>query len=372
MNETINKLLYGIKASSVERYLLLNGWERDFRFKNPNLISFIHNVSDKRIAISAKESYQDFYMTLYSALQTVVMIHDKSLGEIVKEISNVHFDKMEFRIISEFTKNGKIPLKYASACIDGLKNLILYSACAEQDAQPICFKATNSAKEYLESFNFAQTDVGSFVINIDIQVVEDDHEQYVVSGYERSPFEHKVVERIYKAINQVNDVVEHKLKISEVAEDAYITGMTANMCDALLKLKPESGEAEISTTLRFATALNNINETSKKIVIGNNHFWAIDELSKIYKNKTLYENVVLTGVVKTLSKKDHENITEKTIKLLSRYDNKLRTIIMELSDEHHLIACDAYKNDLEVEVSGELDMSNKNWVINKISSFRII
>jgi len=110
--------LHGITAASIERYLLLKGWARDYNF-------------------------------------------------------TVYFDRMEFRIISSLSQDGKLPLDYATDCIEGLKELILYSACAEQNAQPICFRATNAAKEYLESFKLVQTEVGSFVINIDIQVVDD-------------------------------------------------------------------------------------------------------------------------------------------------------------------------------------------------------
>ena len=373
MNVNDKKMFYGIKASSVERYLLLKGWERDYKFKNPNLMSFIYKPLNRKIAISANEKFQDFYITLESALQTVTFVHNKDLNDIIREISNVYFDKMEFRIISRLTEDGKLPLKYASDCIDGLKELILYSACAEQNVQPICFRTTNSAKEYLENFKLAQTDVGSFVINIDIQVVDDVNEQLALEEFTNcTSFEHKIVERIYTAISQVDDIVENKHRISELAENAYKTGITANMCEALLKMKPEIGEVEINATMRYASALPGCKEPAKSILIGNHHFWAIDELDKIYRDKVLYKDVILTGIVKSLSKKDVEETTEKTIRLLTKFDDKFRVVFMELSEESHRTACDAYRDDLEVEVSGELDMSNRNWILGKIKYFKIV
>ncbi|AFL99811.1 hypothetical protein Desde_1388 [Desulfitobacterium dehalogenans ATCC 51507] len=373
MNEDTKRMFHGISTTSIERYLLLKGWDRDYQFKNPNLLSFIYKPLNKRIAISASDKFQDFYFTLESALQTISLIQNKSIGEIIKEISNVYFDKMEFRIISSLTEDGKMPLKYASECIEGITELILYSACAEQNAQPICFRATNFAKDYLQNFKLAQTDVGSFVINVDIQVVDDVEEQLVLEGCTPPiPFEHKIVERIFTAIEQVNDIVERQQVISDVAETAYKTGITANMCDALLKMKPENGEAEINATLKYASLLTIGKDESKSIDIGNHHFWTIDELAKIYRDKVLYDDVILTGVVKSLSKKDVEETTEKTIRLLTNYNGKYRVIFMELPDEEHRIACDAYRDDLEVEVSGELDMSNRTWVLSKIKYFKII
>ena len=61
---------------------------------------------------------------------------------------------MQFRIITEESKNGKIPLDFAARCLDGLKDLVLYAACAEENAKPVCAKIYNGAKRSLERFQF--------------------------------------------------------------------------------------------------------------------------------------------------------------------------------------------------------------------------
>ncbi|KPU42147.1 hypothetical protein OXPF_39260 [Oxobacter pfennigii] len=368
----INKL-HGITAASIERYLLLKGWLRDYNFKNKNLMVFNYPNSEKRIAFPANENYDDFFINLNELLQTISVFEQRSIEKIVKEILTVYFDRMEFRIVSTLSQDGKLPLDYAVDCIEGLKELILYSACAEQKAQPICFRATNIAKDYLESFKLAQTEVGSFVINIDIQVIDEQAEQMTIADYPpSSPFEHKIVERIYTAISQVNNAVEQKQSISDMATVAYETGITANMCDALMKMKPASGSAEIDTTIRYASALTQTVGQENHVTIKDHHFYVIDELAKIYRDKVLYQDVIISGIVKSLSKRDVEDTTEKTIRLLTKIDGQYRTIIMELSEEDYRIACDAHRDEQEVEVAGELDMNNRMWVLTKIEYFRIV
>lgn len=142
---------------------------------------------------------------------------------------------MEIRVISEITEDGKIPLEYAADCVEGLKELILYSVCAEQSARPICYRATEYAKSLLNKFKLAQTEKGSFILNVDIQVVDENNEQTVLDGCEYdvpTPFEHKVIERIGTAIGQVDAIVQNQCQLSETAETAFEDGITANMCDA--------------------------------------------------------------------------------------------------------------------------------------------
>jgi hypothetical protein len=369
MNKKLKEMLLGIDISMIERYLSLNGWERDYSFKNLNLYSYVNQSIAKRIAITPNKNFQDFYSTLESALQTVSVTQDKSVEAVVNEINNLYFDRMEFRIVSKLSDDGKLPIKYASDCIEGLKELILYSACAEQNTQPVCVRATNLASERLSNFKLAQTNVGSFVINIDIQVIDDKNEQLTLEGtMPQVADEHKIVERIYTAISQVDDIIKNDRRITEVTEDAYRTGITANMCEALLKMRPENEEAEISATMKYSSIIPKDNQASNSVVVGTKHFLIFDEISKIYRNKELITDVILTGVIKSLAKKNEERI----IQLWAVYNGRYRIIRIELSDDDYILACNAHRDDLEVEISGELDMSNKIWILSKIEYFRTL
>lgn len=372
MNTYYQNLIHTLTASSIDKYLTLNGWVRDYTFQNQNLMVFTLPNKNKRIAIPSSEKFIDFYVIIEDILRTISILVNKPVIQIIKEINTVFFDRMEFRIVSNITNDGKLPLDYASNCIEGLKELVLYSACAEQKAQPICFRANNAAKNYLNGFKLAQTELGSFIINVDIKVVNDKLEQQVLNVCDvPKPFEHKVVERIYTAMTQVDSIVMQQKTPVQVTEDGYQLGITANMCDALLKMKPDVGDVEIDTTIRYASALTRKAEI-KHITVRNNHFWALQEISKNYRDKVEIQDVTLTGIVKSLSKNDAFNHTERIIRLITHYEGRLRTISMELSDDDYFIACDAHRDEKTVEVSGTLDMSQRIWELTDITSFHMI
>ena len=119
MNIKRNTDIYGITANSIKKYLILSGWEQDIKFKNKKLMVFLSSKYKMRIALPASEKFIDFYPRLLDILETLSNLERKDLDLVTKEVLTVYFDRVEFRIISDISKNGKLPLDYASNCIDG-------------------------------------------------------------------------------------------------------------------------------------------------------------------------------------------------------------------------------------------------------------
>lgn len=362
---------YNITASSIDRYLQFNGWIRNYNFANRNMMVYTSkNNRQKTLAIPASEEFEDFYPILRDVIGLLQKKENCPANDIVKDITTTFIDRLEFRVISEITEDGKIPLEYAADCVEGLKNLILYSVCAEQSARPICYRTTDYAKALLNKFKLAQTEKGSFILNVDIQVVDENNEQIVLEGCDiPTPFEHKVIERIGTAISQVDAIVNNQRQLTEMAETAFENGITANMCDAFLKMRPVSDTDKVTTTIRYASSLTRQTGQIEQIEMRTNHFLVIDELAKIYRDKIAIQDVSLTGIIRSLSKKIDNDRDLKTIRLYTTFEGASRTVTIVLSDEQYRIACNAHRDGLEVSVSGELDMSERYWVMNNVTSF---
>ena len=379
MNSYLLKNLSGITSASIEKYLIFTGWDRDDSFQNPRMWVFKNRLDPEfKIAVPASEKATDFYSCVYNLIQTLSTINDKTEQEIIDSLKSAYTDRLQFRIITEESAGGKLPLEYAARCLEGLKDLVLYAACAEENAKPICARTYNSAKHSLEKFQFGQTQIGSFVINIDVQVVDEENEQlYLVDAATppAEPREHKIIKRIGTAISQIDNVANRRIKIGELIETAYKDGITANMCDAFAKLKPEnSGDITVETSIYYAEAMTQSVEPPKVCTFDNGHFAYIEEISKRYKDCTLIEDVTLEGTIKMLSKSttSDRDETENTVRLLTKVDGQMRSITLHLSPENHMLACNAYRDDNEVRVSGTIDRSGKHWFFTEVSAFTVI
>ena len=358
-----------ITAASLERYLLLNDWVRNYDFSNRNMMVF--EQGNEVLAFPASEMFSDFYVGLPNVLETLSYLYDKSVQDITKEIIASYHDFLEFRIKSEISSDGQLPLDYASECIEGIKDLILYAACAEQTNQPVCFRVTNNAKNLLNGFKLAQTEVGSFVINIDIQVA-DEEEQYKIDGIEVDKgIEHMVVERIGRAIKQIDEITRDNSIFDKIVTDAYKSGVTANICESLMKLKLDSPSAEIETKIRYATACGK--REVDVVKIQNGHFCTMSEIAKHYRENESKMLVSVEGYITALNKKKIDEVhSDRVIKAVVNLNGNMRTVNAELCDEDYRLACDAHRDGEKIVIKGTLDMSKKIYKFLSVDSFCII
>ena len=377
MNAILNKSLNGITPASIEKYLSFTGWKRDTSFANPKLMVFQNdNEGNLRIAVPATTAISDYITRVYDLILTLSSLTDCAENDIIASLKSAYTDRMQFRIIAESSKNGKIPLDYAARCIEGLKELVLYAACAEEKACPVCVRTFNNAKVNLDKFQFEQTEIGSFIFNVGVQVADEDNEQLFLPEVNPQPYEppeHRIVKRIEKAILQIDDVAERRITMSNLVKNAYEEGITANMCDAISMLKPEDGDIELETSIHYAEAITRavIPPTVRKF--DNIHFALVDDISKRYKDCTLIEDVTLRGMINMLSKSASAvEEGENTVRLFTKIEGKSRAVTLHLSPENHTLACDAYRDDREVEVSGVIDKSGKYWFFSEVNSFRVI
>ncbi len=377
MSYLLRKNLHGISADSIEKFLLLTGWEYERDLKNTHLRIFT-NKDDRafKIAVPTKEDAKDYYERVYDLVRMLSVYSDSSEGKIIDSLKSAFTDRLQFRIITETSKNGKIPLDYAARCLDGLKDLVLYAACAEENARPICARTCNMAKNQLEKFEFEQTEVGSFIFNVGVLVASAENEQLYLEEIAPPPDEppaHKIVKRIETAIQQVNRVVNREISIAALVENAFVDGITANMCDALSKIKPSEGEdITLETSVYYAEAITREVAPPKKCTLDNVHFAFVEEISKRYKDCTLVEDVRLSGTIKMLSKNAiSSEEAENKIRLLTKFDNQIRAVDLILSPANHAKACDAYRDDKEVTVTGTIDKSSKHWFFSEVTDFRV-
>ncbi|KNZ40470.1 hypothetical protein [Acetobacterium bakii] len=361
-----------VTAVSVEKYLSLKGWKRDTEFRNENLMVFDSEFFGARIAIPSSEKFDDFESSFTNFLETIALLEERNEKEILKEIIASYNNMIEIRVVSDFSKNGKLPLSYAADCMKGLKDLILYSTCAEENPQPVCYRPSDRSKKFVDKFKLGQTEKGSFIFNIEAQVENIKNIQMVISEYEIKPLEYRVIQRLEKALEQIDRVAIAEEKISNLTEDGYLHGATANMCEALLKLKPENEQVKIFATIRYASTITKVVGKKDCAILDSKHFWVMDEISKIYRDKTFFQDVILTGIVTSLAKKEHDHIIKNTIHFTTMFDKRYRSISISLSDEDYRLACDTHRDGVEVQISGELDMSKNKWNITKVYYFKLV
>lgn len=363
--------LVGITPNAIDRYLYQLGWVKDLTFLNKNMWRYFNGIdTDMQMLVPARNDFVDYFLRLSDVVEFLSEVNNRAPKDIVNDLKTTYSDHLEFRIISSVSEAGKLPLDFAAGCIEGIKNLILYSACAEQEAKPICLKAGSKAKESLSKFELGQTKVGSFVINVETKVA-DENDDHIIRLTDPTPSaEHKIVERITTAMQQIENAAKPDVRITDVAVEAYRCGITANMCESLLKLKQGFTDVELETTIRYASAITDRVGVKRTVHFGDKHFAIIGEMAKIYRDQTIVEDMILTGIIKNmrlLGQAEHTISVECTVDKVGR-----RIVQATLSEEQHILACSAYESTLMIRMEGVVDKSKKIWFISELTKFQVL
>lgn len=97
-------------------------------------------------------------------------------------------------------------------------------------------------------------------------------------------------------------------------------------------MHPVSDADKVTTTIRYASSLTRQTGQIQQIEMRVNHFGVIDELAKIYRDKVVIQEVDLSGIIRSLSKRTESDGNLKASRLYTTFDGSPRTVTISLSD----------------------------------------
>jgi hypothetical protein len=375
MNSSLMISVDDIKYNQIHKYLINDKWNYNENF--PNAKQGVYVKDDIAIVIPKSEEYIDFKAKLLDAFKTISLVKNISVIDIINEIKNHYIDRLSFRIVSESTVDGKISLSDASDITKAIKELIVATACTEENPRKFYKKATKSALKYSDSFKFAQTSAGSFIFNIESINSEGEFVQFIIDDNEKIsenldlPFERKILNRLAHGFKQINEFSDMR-DIDNFVNESYIKGINSNMCEALLDMKTSEKDSIIETTINFAKNSTNADRNHEKIILDEKTYSVIKYINEYLKNEDINEHFAYLAKVSKV-----EHTVGKYVDfggyatIVFDYDesNKDRHAKIYLEDKFYKIACDALKEQKIIYVEGTLNKSNRSWFIDDVTKF---
>ncbi|MCP3779810.1 hypothetical protein [Paenibacillus sp. MZ03-122A] len=365
-----------IKLRDIMGYLDRNGWDLDEEFPNPNVFVFsreIQNSEPITLLLPAKESFGDFQQRIYSALNTLSTIENRSSELIIKDINSYESDadKLEIRVISSFASEGSIPLSYASNLIKGLKNLIVSAAYTEEYPQRAFKRASQKAIGYSNFFKLGQTAHGSYIVTVESgSLINDDLEIIIEENTAiTEPFSRRVMKRIHKSIHQIESFNDNENKLDDLVERGYNEGLNANICEALLSLYDEDEPVKLESKIRYSKTIENTEKLPDVITLDSSDYHIIKAIAEALREKKP-EDVEIEGFISKLS--SNSGTAYGTINISTMYDNKKHSVKVELIEDDYKSACDAHKNEKKVKITGVVDTTRKTWEVMNLKKFQVL
>lgn len=358
---------YPINLSYLVNYLKDTGWSIQ-EHKNKQFQRFSQELSSGKsiVIILPKDNKSiDINHRISDAIETLALYEDKKPLDVINSIVEVHSDILNIQL-SKGTDITSIKFDDAINVIESIRRLILYSASSEQRPNTYFARPLSKAKQFMVDCKFGHTSRGSFGFTIESPV---DSRSALAS-----PFSRRVIERIIKGLNDVQEAVFDEDTVVRNSDE----GLNANMCSALLQIMSCSrGNVECSVKWSPEVEVSgNINQISNISLDPN----AMEYLQYAYakllprddsKPVTIKGKVIMMKAESIYEEEAESGEPPHTIILESEYNGRIIRIHMTLNASDYLNACESHMNEKFVEISGYLTKNGNKWILTSPHEFHI-
>jgi hypothetical protein len=382
----IKALLNNITAEMISNHLCFNGWKLDEHFPNKKLMvfdKFFTELSDSfKIVIPSNEKYSDFKVKLFDVLNTLCDLENKSFNDLVTEVSKQDVDLFEFRITANCAKEGTLPLHLATDFVKTIKELIISSANSEELPRPYHRKPTSTAMAFGDLFRFGQTDLGSYILTIETNSLKDSPTQFIIteSGEtkEQSPIQRRIISRIQKALYQIESYGPHT-NFEKFLKDAYIEGVNANMCNAILELEKHTDcPISFESKIKFSKLYPAPKDIPEKVKFSYDNFMLVQSIYEAYREHEQKEPCHIIGKVTKIAtsgsseKPYYDTEVKGDVTISFKLRGKYRSVKIYMENIDYKTACDALKEKRIVGIKGIIDKTNRTWTLENPKNFHIL
>ena len=357
-------------------YLRLTGWTR-VKKEHPSLIEF-RGPHDLCVVVPTRNDFIDTPLRMAEAIHLLSQIEEQPPDAVIQSILYTDRDVIRQRILRPTSSLQTLSLESASRIVQGLRNLIAYAACVEEDPKPYFPKATKMGRRYVEQCRFGHTFAGSFGFSIEVPVPTSGG----LPGIEQvAPFERRVVERVARGFSIIKDGILGGNVESLVKQ--YEAGFNANMYEVMLSLAEPLEDMEYEFSVSWSphwSVPSELKHTSpvRFGVKAQQYFeTAAKELRKADESR---EQTIRGKVIQLRSESgggddfDDDSDTsegeDRTITVLwhDPTGRQLR-IRVPLGVNDYRRACDAHRDGLQVAVTGRIEKIGKFWQLMRPHDF---
>jgi len=239
-------------------------------------------------------------------------------------------------------------------------------------------RATKQVEDFLKDCRFGQTERGSFVATILAPVPPE--VQPPPAGLDRSrfelqePFPRQVTTRLMSSLGLVSQAIQAG-KPGQLP-NAVTRGISANLCDALVLMRPPGDESCLDLHMSWARSRPHPPaDVPQSVSFPQEHFPAIEEVGRQLRTRATVGPERSRGKVLSVKKALRPLLPEIAgwMVIAAEVGGAPARVKVVLRAHDFASACDALRNDWWVEVTGTIrhDVKAREYVLSDASGFRM-
>ena len=378
------KALLAVSPAALSAYARTSGWTKvDTHGKHSDVFT---GEGLPEIILPRTAHLGDYARVVSMVIEIFAKVADVDELALYRDLAIADRDVVRVRAV-DGDDSGSVAVSDGIDLMSGARDMILAAACSLQGPQPLYRAGANrEARAYLNRVRLGQTEQGSFAITLLSPVISPPIQQPLFSTleYGDDPIERQVTRRpadpiqqpLFSALEYGDDPIERQVTrrladslaaTREATEktvggdvgafsEAVASGVSANLCEALVKLIEPFSTLDIS----LVWARTHPMSTARNVV----HFDAHDapilrEAARSFREREPRPGIRLFGVVQRL--KRGETDTEGTIALWASIDGQNQAVVAVLKQSDYERAIQAHETKSPLVMEGDLERTGQRW-----------
>lgn len=368
----INSIVKDIIPVRLEMYLLSTGWIENGSIGDKAKVW--HRPEEKNFDLEilqpVNEGLKDYSQRLYEAIHNLSEYENRSPLKVINDLKNFDSDIVKIRVISPDVDGGAIPIDDGVLLFEKAKELLASSTLSTFKKKRF-FSGSWPAvvKEFMNTLRFGQTERGSYIVNVIAPVSHFSEKEFPEAD---CSITRSISNNLARSLGATMVALENYEKTNDLIsfEGAVSSGVSANLCDAIIGMSGSSKSRDVEISIELAASEKDSQEIIRKHIFTSSHIPILSTASEYYKGNFVIKNYEATGLVIRM---DHEPAEDYgVIKVTSTVNGTDKNISIQLSLDDYWEAVKAHKPRLPVVCQGNLHVTPRSAFLADPRNFRVI
>jgi hypothetical protein len=373
-------VLRSLRPGDVQLYLSSRGWKPEPYGPDGRGLLFLHpSYPDVDLLLPLKRDLGDYALRMGDLVVALATIEQRPVWEVLNDLSGPSGDVLRLRVAGSAAALGNIPLDEAIRLLGGARQLLWSSAFSIIRPEALHPQRTSKqVDDFLKGCRFGQTERGSFVATIVAPVppeIQPTLADLDAGRFEpEQPFPRQVTTRLMSSLGLVSHAIEAGR--ADRLLDAVKEGVSANLCEALVMMKPPGDESFLDVHVAWARTRPHLpTGVPEAVSFSQEHFAVIEEVGRQLRTRATARPERYRGQVLIVRKALRPLLPEVAgwMIMTTEVGGAPARIKVDLRAGDFSSACDALRDDRSVEVTGTIrhDVKAREYVLTDPHDFRV-
>lgn len=240
-----------LSPRDVQGYVRSRGWRQLKRTGNLMVYGRPERNALDQVLVPIDATRPDFSERMYDTVEKLASFEGRQAAVLYTDLLNYDADVLRFRVASPQVEKGTIPLVQAIDLLAGAKQSLLaaaHSVLVPRKHHPKLGRS--EALQLLDACQMGQTEQRSFVVSISCPLRAVDEEQ--AGLFEGKSFARRATTLLTHALAELDRAIEED-RINSIVDQPEPL-VSANLCEALLKMRPVQDNALLEFTPSWAAS----------------------------------------------------------------------------------------------------------------------